>query len=176
MPNVFTGSWTYDLPLGPGHAFGNAGLIGKFACGWRVNGVVSIQSGLPLALTQATNYNAFAGFGTQRPNLAGNPMLVHPTTAMWFNTAAFQTAPQFSIGTSSRNPVRGPGCRNMDLSLVKQSSLTEKLNMEFRAEFFNFTNTPPLGSPGVVLGSAGFGSITSAGDPRVIQFALKFAF
>jgi hypothetical protein len=64
----------------------------------------------------------------------------------------------------------------MDLALVKQTRLTESVNMEFRSEFFNFTNTPPLNAPAVVLGNAGFGSITSAGDPRVIQFAMKVTF
>jgi hypothetical protein len=95
---------------------------------------------------------------------------------LWFNTAAFQAAPQFRLGTASRNPVRGPGYRDLDLALVKQTKLQEKVNLEFRTEVFNFTNTPPLASPAVVLGNAGFRSITSAGDPRVIQFAMKLAF
>jgi len=95
---------------------------------------------------------------------------------MWFNTAAFQAAPQFAIGTSSRNPVRGPGNRDLDVSLIKRTAITESLNLEFRAEAFNVTNTPPLGAPNVVLGTAGFGSIISAGDPRVIQFAMKVMF
>ena len=176
MPNVFTGSVTYDLPFGPGHTLGSAGFVGKLVGGWKVNSIVQIQSGLPLAVTQATNYNAFAGFGIQRPNRVANPVLAHPTTAMWFNTAAFQTAPQFTIGSSSRNPVRGPGYQDMDLALIKDTKLRESVNMQFRAEFFNFTNTPPLGSPAVVLGNAGFGSITSAGDPRVVQLAMKVSF
>jgi hypothetical protein len=176
IPNVFTGSVTYNLPFGTGHGFGMRGLIGKVIGGWRVNSVISIQSGIPLAVTQATNFNAFAGFGIQRPDRVGNPVLDNPSTAMWFDTAAFQTAPQFTIGTSTRNPVRGPGVRNMDLALVRQTKLQENVNMEFRAEFFNFTNTPLLSAPAVVLGNAGFGSITSAGDPRVIQCAMKLTF
>jgi hypothetical protein len=64
----------------------------------------------------------------------------------------------------------------MDLALIKMTRVAETVNAEFRAEFFNFTNTPPLGSPAVVLGNAGFGTITSAGDPRVIQFAMKVNF
>jgi len=64
----------------------------------------------------------------------------------------------------------------MDLALIKQTRLRETVNLEFRAEFFNFTNTPAFGSPAVVLGNAGFGSITSAGDPRVVQLALKMIF
>jgi hypothetical protein len=176
MPNVFAGSVTYDLPLGPGHCLGSSGLVGMLAGGWKVSAIVSIQSGLPLAVTQATNNNAFAGFSVQRPNRVANPILDNPSTSMWFDTAAFQAAPQFTLGNASRNPVRGPGYRDMDLALTKQTRLNEIANMEFRAECFNITNTPPLGSPAVTLGNAGFGSITSAGDPRVIQFALKVSF
>lgn len=176
MPNVFAGSVTYDLPFGYGHKIGSAGLIGRLIGGWKLNAIVSVQSGLPLAVSQATNNNAFAGFSVQRPNRVGNPVLDHPTTAMWFDTAAFQAAPQFTLGTASRNPVRAPGVRNLDLALVKQTRLTESVKVDFRAEFFNFTNTPPLGAPAVVFGNAGFGSITSAGDPRVIQFGMKVAF
>jgi hypothetical protein len=62
------------------------------------------------------------------------------------------------------------------LSGLKRTAITENVNVEFRAEAFNLTNTPPLGAPNVVLGSAGFGSITSAGDPRVLQFGLKLNF
>ena len=69
--------------------------------------------------------------------------------------------------------MRGPGYRNTDIAFIKRTYLGETRNLEFRAEIFNLTNTPPLGSPNVVLGSAGFGSITSAGDPRIIQFGLK---
>lgn len=66
--------------------------------------------------------------------------------------------------------------RNLDLALIKQTAITETFNVEFRAEAFNLMNTPPLGVPNVVLRSAGFGSITSAGDPRVLQFGLKLNF
>jgi hypothetical protein len=176
MPNVFAGSVTYDLPFGPGHSHGNTGLVGKLIGGWKINSIVTIQSGLPLSVTQATNNNAFAGFSVQRPNRLRNPALDHRTTAMWFDTSAFQTAPQFALGNSSRNPVRAPGVRDMDLALVKQTKLAESVNMDFRAEFFNFTNTPPLSAPAVVLGNAGFGTITSAGDPRVVQFGMKISF
>jgi hypothetical protein len=176
MPNVFTGSVTYNLPFGPSYGVGRTGLVGRLVGGWKLNAIVSVQSGLPLAVTQATNYNSFAGFSVQRPNLVGNPVLDNPSTSMWFNTAAFQAAPQFTIGTASRNPVRAPGVRDMDLALIKLTKLTEGTNLEFRAEFFNFTNTPPLGAPAVVLGNAGFGTITSAGDPRVVQLAMKFTF
>jgi hypothetical protein len=63
-------------------------------------------------------------------------------------------APQFTIGNSSRNPVRGPAYRNLDMALMKHTKVSEDLDVEFRAEVFNFTNTPPLGAPNVVKGNA----------------------
>ena len=174
IPNVFVASFTYEFDF-----FRDAkGLKGKLLRGWSANGIVNIQDGIPLAVTQATNFNAFGGFGTQRPNRVADPTLPHgdQTAAAWFDTAAFQQAAQFTIGTSSRNPVRGPGYRNLDLAILKRTFLTETINLEFRTEIYNTTNTPPLGNPNVVFNSAGFGSITSAGDPRVIQFGAKLNF
>jgi Carboxypeptidase regulatory-like domain len=178
IPNVFVTSFTYELPFGNGKMFDPGGIAGKLLQGWEVAGVITLQSGLPLAVTQVTNFNAFAGFGTQRPNRVADPEFTgaQRTTAQWFNTAAFTIAPQFTLGSSSRNPVRGPGYRNADISFIKRTYFGERRNLEFRTEVFNLTNTPPLGNPNVVVGSAGFGSITSAGDPRVIQFGLKLNF
>ncbi|HUQ90280.1 MAG TPA: hypothetical protein VM120_01285, partial [Bryobacteraceae bacterium] len=178
IPNVFVTSWTYNLPFGSGRRFNPGSLLGKLVSGWGIAGVVTYQSGLPLALTQATNFNAFAGFGSQRPNVVGdvNALPGGRSTAQWFNTKAFQTAPQFTIGTASRNPVRGPAYRNVDFALSRSFQLPERLSFEFRAEVFNLTNTPPLGNPATILGNADFGSITSAGDPRVIQLGLKLKF
>ena len=174
IPNVFVASFVYDFSF-----FKNTrGIAGKFLDGWSANGIVNIQSGIPLAVTQATNFNAFAGFGTQRPNRIADPNLPRnrQTTAQFFDINAFAVAPQFTVGNSSRNPVRGPDYRNFDLAIIKRTALTETTNIEFRAEIFNLTSTPPLNAPNVVLGSNGFGSITSAGDPRVIQFGLKLNF
>ena len=165
IPNVLVASFTYDLPIGKGAILG----------GWELAGVIQLQSGIPLAVTQATNFNAFAAFGTQRPNLVSDPNLSSSerTTARFFDTSAFTIAPQFTICNSSRNPVRGPQYRNADIALIKRTYFSENRNIEFRAEAFNVTNTPPLGAPATVAGAAGFGSITSAGDPRVLQFGLK---
>jgi hypothetical protein len=177
IPNIFTASWTYEIPFGrlgsPVH-----GLAGRVFGGWKLAGLISVQSGLPLTISQATNFNAFAGFGTQRPNRLADPTLPasQRSTAQWFNTASFQAAPQFTIGNSSRNPVRGPGYRNVDIALSKRTPLREHIVLEFRAEVFNLTNTPPFGAPNMVLGTPGFGAITSAGDPRVSQLALKLHF
>lgn len=178
IPNVFVASFTYDLPFGKGKRFNPGGIAGKILEGFEVAGVIQLQSGIPIAVTQVTNFNAFAGFGTQRPNLVVDPNLPSSerTTARFFNTAAFTIAPQFTLGNSSRNSVRGPQYRNADVALIKRTYFGENLNIQFRAEVFNVTNTPPLGAPNAVVGAAGFGSITSAGDPRVLQFGLKVNF
>ena len=178
IPSVFVASVTYELPFGRGRMWEPGGVAGKILNGWELSGLVNLQSGIPLAVTQVTNFNSFAGFGTQRPNRLADPELSGSQRGAdrFFNTDAFQVAPQFAVGNSSRNPVRGPGYRNADVALSKRTYLRERMNLEFRAEVFNLTNTPPLGAPNIVLGSAGFGSITSAGDPRMIQFAMKLNF
>ena len=101
-----------------------SGVLGALANDWTVTSLVTLQSGMPVAVTQTTNFNAFAGFGVQRPNLVGDPTLPadQRTPAHWFNTAAFAVAPQFTIGSASRNPVRGPSYRDVDLALIAADS------------------------------------------------------
>jgi carboxypeptidase family protein len=176
IPNYFAASWVYELPVGPGHKLDPSGVVGKFTNGWQVSGIVTVESGIPLALTQTTNFNAFAGFGTQRPNCVGDPVPAKRTAEAYFNPAAFLIAPQFTLGSCSRNPVRGPGYQDVDVAVVKRTAITERYSLDFRAEVFNLTNTPPLNAPNVAFGSAAFGTIISAGDPRLIQLALKFNF
>ena len=126
---------------------------------------------------------SFASYSNQPsparvPNLVGDPELLadERTPSRWFNTAAFAVAPQFTLGSSSRNPVRGPSYRNVDLALSRRVPLRASTGLELRAEVFNVLNTPPLGNPNGVVGSAAFGTISTAGDPRVVQLAVKFLF
>jgi hypothetical protein len=178
IPHIFVASAVWDIPVGANRAHRPDGALGAIVSDWTVTGVLTLQSGVPIAVTQTTNNNAFAGFGTQRPNLVGDPTLLSDerSVSRWFNTAAFVTAAQFTIGTSSRNPVRGPEYRNLDLAVMRRVSLPAGRALEVRAEIFNLTNTPFFGAPNGVLGSAAFGTITTAGDPRVVQLALKFVF
>ncbi len=163
IPQVFAAGFDYEIP---------------FAHGWRIAGIARAQAGAPVAVTQSTNFNAAFGFGIQRPNRVGDPNLPHGdrTTGRYFNTAAFGVAPQFTIGTSSRNPVRGPGYEAADLMIGKIFRVREKWTMEFRLEAFNISNTPPLGAPNGSFGSAAFGTITTALDPRVVEMAVKIRF
>jgi hypothetical protein len=159
------------------HVFAT-GFVWQLGRGWELSGIVKAQSGMTVTVTQATNFNAAFGYGIQRPNLIGDPALPAGlrTTARYFNTAAFSQAPQFTLGTASRNPVRGPGYQDADLMLGKLFRLTERAALEARAEIFNVSNTPPLGQPNGTLRSAAFGSITTAGDPRFFEFALRLTF
>ena len=171
MPNVLTFSAVYDLPKFRGHHLATIALGG-----WAVNTIVTLQSGMPVTVTQATNNNSFSGVVLQRPNINANPALApnDRTPQHFFNTAAFSTAPQFTFGNASRNPVRGPAYRDADVALVKHTTIGEKTDVEFRAEMFDITNTPAFSQPNGSFGSAAFGSITSTTtDPRVVQFALK---
>ncbi len=178
VPHLFVSSLVWDLPLGAGRARQLRGTLGAIANGWSVSSLLTLQSGVPVAVTQTTNFNAFAGFGVQRPNLIGDPALAAGarTAGQWFNTAAFAVAPPFTIGSASRNPVRGPSYRNVDVALARRISVHAGQAIEVRAEAFNLLNTANLGTPNTVLGAPNFGTITSAFDPRVVQLALKFLF
>jgi hypothetical protein len=178
MTNVTSFSGTYDLPAGHGHRFASSGIANTILGGWTLNAMLSLQSGMPVTVTQATNNNSFAGFALQRPNLVGKPSLSSGdrSPAKYFNTSAFGTAPQFTIGSASRNPVRGPAYRDFDLALVKHATLFRETGLEFRAEMFDVTNTPAFSQPNGSFGSAAFGSIISTTtDPRVVQFAVRIS-
>ena len=97
----------------------------------------------------------------------------------------FRRPPEGSFGNVGRNTIQGPGSRIWDFSAFKFFSLSERTNLEFRAEFFNVLNHtnflfakpgPQNGNPGTVLGDSRFGFLTAARDPRQIQFAMKFSF
>ena len=178
IPHAFTASFVYELPFGRGRSRALAGWREWVGGGWGVAGIVRAQSGIPVAVSQATNFNSFAGFGAQRPFRVGNPELPadQRATSRYFNTAAFAAAPQFALGDSSRNPVRGPGYQTLDVAVSKTFAVSERWRAEFRAEAFNSLNTPPLGNPNGTFGSAAFGTITTAGDPRTFEMVLKLKF
>jgi hypothetical protein len=165
IPQVFAVGWVYDIPR-----------LWKVS-GWQIGGLVRVQTGDAVAVTQATNNNSSLGFAVQRPNRISNPNdFAGRSVSKYFNTAAFVAVPQFVIGSSSRNPVRGPGLQNADLMIGKTFRLTELVNLEFRAEVFNVSNTPPLADPNGSVGNAAFGTIASAGNPRVFEFVAKIHF
>jgi len=143
----------------------------------QIAGLVRLQSGNAVPVTQATNNNSSLGFAVQRPNRVGNPNnFAARSVARYFDTSAFTAATQFVIGSSSRNPVRGPGLQDAALMIGKTFPIRETVNLELRAEAFTVTNTPPPGDPNGSFGSAAFGSITTAGNPRVFELVGKIRF
>ena len=179
MPNITAGSVVYAIPMGRGHRIAQSGVLAYLLGGWKANGIVTLQSGMPFAITQATNFNAFAGFGTQRPTINGKANLSadQRTVARFIDTNAFSITPQFKLGNASRDPARGPAYRDLDLGLSKNTPFTERLMLELRGEVFNVTNTPAFAQPNATVGAANFGSITATtADPRVAQVAAKLHF
>jgi hypothetical protein len=165
IPQVFSAGWVYQIP----RWWKISGLV--------LGGVVRIQAGDAVPVTQATNTLSAFGYAVQRPNRISNPNNFSSRSAsQWFDKSAFVAAGQFSIGNSSRNPVRGPGLQDADLMISKKFRVSERVNLEFRAEVFNISNTPPLNDPNGSFGSAAFGTITSAGNPRDFEFAAKVRF
>jgi hypothetical protein len=94
----------------------------------------------------------------------------------WFNTAAFAAASQFTIGSATRNPVRGPSYRDVDLAVMRRVGVGGARAIELRLEVFNLLDTANFGAPAAQFGPASFGTITTALDPRVVQLAGKFWF
>ncbi|MCX6636446.1 MAG: hypothetical protein NT090_15410, partial [Acidobacteria bacterium] len=94
----------------------------------------------------------------------------------WFTTAAFRQPRAGTFGSEGVGVVRGPGLRNLDVSLQKSFRVTESKRLELRAEAFNFTNTPIFNAPDVNVNSVTFGQVQVAQGERNVQLALKFYF
>jgi hypothetical protein len=110
--------------------------------------------------------------------MISNPVLARSERSVtrWFNTAAFVPPAPGRFGNSPRLIFHNPGLTNVDFMIGKKFFLREGLNAVFRAEFFNIFNHTNFGDVDNVLTSPGFGTITSAGDPRIIQLGLKVSF
>lgn len=172
-------SYSYALPF---HSSGND-LGAKLVNGWETFGILTLQSGRPFTVALLSEIDnsgtgrSILGFGNNdRPNLIGNPELSDPTPDRWFNTAAFAFSAPGTFGNAGRNIVDGPGYQSFNAAVVKNTHFSERVSLQFRAEAFNFFNHPNFNLPDNFLGSPSFGRITSARDPRHIQFGLKLLF
>jgi len=171
-------STTWEVPVGRKRAV--LGDINRFADllvgGWQLSGIFSRTSGLPF--TVSTSGGITNAGGADRPNRLRDGALPasERTIDRWFDVSAFAVQPQFTYGNSGRNILNGPTLTNLDLSVGKTFTVTERVRLQFRAEAFNATNTPFFGLPGANITGAGVGQITSAGEPRRVQFGLKLLF
>jgi hypothetical protein len=144
--------------------------------GWDMASIVSRQSGRAMTVNVSGD-PLNTGQGNARANYLGGPKTVaNPTLNLWFNTAAFAAPAPYTPGNLGYGTMLGPGPFNWDFSVYKTFSISERHRLQFRTEFFNVLNHPNLGNPGLTVGTANFGKIISAGDPRVLQFGLKYRF
>jgi hypothetical protein len=183
IPYVVQFSYSYDLPFGRGRAMlGNMprwaeAIVG----GWKTNGIWRISDGRPLTFSVADG-NPIPTYGGQRPNLVGTPKRNHGSNwvdSYFVDTSVFQRPDDFTLGNAPRalGGIRSPWSFTTDLSLGKQFSLREEMNLEFRIEAKNAFNHPVFGTPNTSVDDQNFGKIfyTSVG-PREVQLAVKFNF
>jgi len=172
----------YELPFGAGKRWNPAnGLARRVVGGWQLNLINVAQTGVPLTVRGANNFQA------DRPNSTGVSAQLDTRTAQrWFDTAQFVNPPAFTLGNVGRTipDVRHPGAFNIDFSLIKDTRITERFKLQFRAEAFNLTNRVNYGlvNDGFAAGpdgrnaSATFGTTQTARDARIGQLALKLYF
>jgi len=187
-PHRFVASYLYQLP-GPQNL---SSAWGRLAGGWAVSGVSIFQSGHQLSITTSSPFNAF-GMAQDFAQLAAGCTQTVTAGSLeqnlnnYFNKSCFTSLPKIGpdpfttgFGNSSVGMVRGPGQINTDLAIIKKIAVrwpVEAANVEFRTEFFNVFNHPQFADPDTSFSSATFGKIqTTAINPRVMQFALKYSF
>jgi hypothetical protein len=173
----FITSYTYDLPFGKGRsvAFGGSRPLDWAFGGWQLGGILTLRTGAPFDV----NYPGDAqNSGTRnRGDRTGSGVLANRTIDTWFDQYAFVQSAAGVYGNAGRNVLYGPGQKNFDLLLAKVFPLPwEGHRIQFRAEAFNLTNTANFGQPNSSLRAATTGAITTADDPRRVQFALKYSF
>ncbi|HEV2666262.1 MAG TPA: carboxypeptidase regulatory-like domain-containing protein, partial [Blastocatellia bacterium] len=150
--------------------------------GWQATGIGQYQTGAPYTVTSGLD-NSRTGIGRDRAKFTGvSPEpLAGADKTVWFNPAAFAVNDVGTFGAVGRGAFYGPRLFSWDMGFFKNNRITEQVNLQFRAEFFNIFNQVNFNNPNTnVSAPAGFGRITSthpnAGDPRIIQFGLKLLF
>jgi len=175
--HVLVVSGVYDLPFGKGRAHLNlSGPVDWILGGWQLGAIFNRRSGLPFSPTingDLTNTGT-----TNYPNRIGQGSLPADQRSLsrWFDIGAFQLPEAYVYGNSGRNILFGPSATTMDLKIGKNFRIGERYRVEFRTEMFNFSNTPNFGRPNATVNLNQAGQITSAADPRRIQFGLKFVY
>jgi hypothetical protein len=172
-------NFQYDFPFRAANR-----LLNTAVGGWSVNGITSIQSGMPIAIASMANTTGSFG-GGQRPNRTGvsslTPGSAKQRVDRWFDNAAFSNPPRYAFGDTSRTlpENRAPALHVWDISVLKNIPIHETRKLEFRAEFFNALNQvnflPPEGAA-AEFGRPQFGTLTAAERARIIQLGLKFYF
>ncbi|HEV2350863.1 MAG TPA: carboxypeptidase regulatory-like domain-containing protein [Terriglobia bacterium] len=177
---VFSYDWQIPVPKYQGFA-------GKIADGWAMTGIATYQSGFPIRIFSSADnelQNSYDFLLPGEPDLVGKFKALDPRGPghLAFDPTVFATPALGTIGNSPRTLCCGPAIGNFDFALLKDTTITEKTQLEFRAEFFNIFNHAQFVNPAAFPGASGdfasstFGQVVRARDPRLIQFALKLKF
>jgi hypothetical protein len=184
--NVLFFNFVYDIPL---FNHTDSKVLKATLGGWALSGIITAESGAPLNMgVNGTTSASVIGNTSNRPNVNG-PIKYPQTAAQWFDPSVF-SAPACTIGGSGadcygnlgHNAVRGPGRDNWNMSLLKNFAMTERFNLQFRADAFNMWNHTQFkgdynnGGISTNFGSSNFGAVTSAFDGRQFQLALKLIY
>lgn len=189
---VFNLSAVYDLPFGAGrHFLSSPGWARGAFGGWKISAIGTDQTGLPFNITiDRSNGSLPGGFaisGAERPNYVfGMPLTpaAGSTPQEWVNPAAFSTPSPGTFGNLGRNAFRARGISQVDLALVKDFAITERVRLRFRADTFNVFNRAQYGAPNADVSQVNFGVITTTissyatgrGTPREFQLSGKISF
>ena len=171
----FVASFLWDLP-----SPSNAGIGRWVLGGWQTNGILTVQSGRAFSATTGRDI-ALAGYGRQRPNLAGSPFLDTGRSKgeliqQYFDPTAFANPATGMFGNAGRNIIIGPGNWNLDFALFKKFNVTENTELQFRWEMFNAFNHANLLNPRNNINARNPGRITGTSAPRIMQFGLRLEF
>jgi hypothetical protein len=178
VPHNFKFSNLWDIPNAP-----VSGVAAKILHGWQLNAILVKQSGFPYTVTSGVD-NSFSGVGSDRADyIGGNAELSgdrpkQDKLLQWFDTTRFTANAVGTFGNSGRSILRGPGFFNTDMGILKSTKITERVNVQFRAEFFNVFNHANFRLPTSNISSAQRGRITAVIDEnqRIVQLGLKLRF
>lgn len=168
VPQVFSFSYIYNLPWYKGAQGWRGAALG----GWRYAGMTTIQSGFSLNPGLSVPFQGLATL----PNRIGSSVTGPKTAQEWFNTASFAAPAYGYFGTAAVGSVPGPGVVDFDMALYKDFHVTERSLFEFRAEAFNIFNHTNFHNVQTTVGATNYGQVTSALDPRIFEFSLRFQF
>jgi hypothetical protein len=185
IPHMFQLGYLYELPFGANKKWAKDGVSKALLSDWQFNGVFAAYQGRQYTLSAS-------GATLNMPGNAQTPDQVKPNVdkiglvgddGTWFDTTAFARPTGVRFGTVGRNTMRGPGVVNADLSLFRTFRMTERFNLQFRAESFNLSNTPHFANPNGNANSSNFGKITATqsaadavGRSREFRLGLRLGF
>jgi hypothetical protein len=183
-PHNFQMAFVYELPFGSGKKWATTGTSSTVLGGWQLNGLFAAYSGRPFQLTASGASLNMPG-NLQTPDQIKENVEVFGKVGgdgTYFDTTAFKRVTEVRFGNVGRNTMRGPGVANLDLSLFRTFALTPQVNLQFRAEAFNATNTPHFANPNGNVNSSNFGKVlatqtaNAVGRSREFRFGLRLSF